>query len=145
MKAVIQRVSHASVAVDGVEIAKIGQGLLILLGVVQDDTEENLAAMVKKVSALRIFRDAEDKMNLSVKDINGEALVVSQFTLCADTRKGNRPSFISAAAPEIASPMVDEFVRRFIEAGIPTQQGQFGGDMKVSLLNDGPVTIILDL
>ncbi len=145
MRAVIQRVSHASVTVDGMEIAKIGQGLLILLGVVQDDTEENLAAMVKKVSALRIFRDAEDKMNLSVKDINGEALVVSQFTLCADTRKGNRPSFISAAAPEIASPMVDEFVRRFVEAGIPTQQGQFGGDMKVSLLNDGPVTIILDL
>ena len=145
MRAVIQRVSHASVSVDGSEIAKIGQGLLILLGVVQSDTEENLAAMVKKASALRIFRDAEDKMNLSVKDINGEALVVSQFTLCADTRKGNRPSFISAAAPEIASPMVDEFVRRFIEAGIPTQQGQFGGDMKVSLLNDGPVTIILDL
>ena len=145
MRAVIQRVSHASVSVDGSEIAKIGQGLLILLGVVQSDTEENLAAMVKKASALRIFRDAEDKMNLSVKDINGEALVVSQFTLCADTRKGNRPSFISAAAPEVASPMVDEFVRRFIEAGIPTQQGQFGGDMKVSLLNDGPVTIILDL
>lgn len=145
MRAVIQRVSHASVTVDGTEIAKIGQGLLILLGVVQDDTEANLSAMVKKASALRIFRDAEDKMNLSVKDINGEALVVSQFTLCADTRKGNRPSFISAAAPEIASPMVDEFVRRFIEAGIPTQQGQFGGDMKVSLLNDGPVTIILDL
>ncbi|NMA13315.1 MAG: D-tyrosyl-tRNA(Tyr) deacylase [Chloroflexi bacterium] len=145
MRAVIQRVSHASVSVEGKEIAKIGQGMLILLGVVQDDTEENLAAMVKKASALRIFRDAEDKMNLSVKDINGEALVVSQFTLCADTRKGNRPSFIRAAAPESASPMVDEFVRRFNEAGIPTQQGQFGGDMKVSLLNDGPVTIILDL
>jgi D-tyrosyl-tRNA(Tyr) deacylase len=145
MRAVIQRVSHASVSVEGKEIAKIGQGMLILLGVVQDDTEENLAAMVKKSSALRIFRDAEDKMNLSVKDINGEALVVSQFTLCADTRKGNRPSFIKAAVPEIASPMVDEFVRRFNEAGIPTQQGQFGGDMKVSLLNDGPVTIILDL
>jgi D-tyrosyl-tRNA(Tyr) deacylase len=145
MRAVIQRVSHASVSVEGKEIAKIGQGMLILLGVVQDDTEENLAAMVKKASALRIFRDAEDKMNLSVKDINGEALVVSQFTLCADTRKGNRPSFIKAAVPEIASPMVDEFVRRFNEAGIPTQQGQFGGDMKVSLLNDGPVTIILDL
>jgi D-tyrosyl-tRNA(Tyr) deacylase len=145
MRAVIQRVSHASVSVEGKEIAKIGQGMLILLGVVQDDTEENLAAMVKKASALRIFRDAEDKMNLSVKDVNGEALVVSQFTLCADTRKGNRPSFIRAAAPESASPMVDEFVRRFNEAGIPTQQGQFGGDMKVSLLNDGPVTIILDL
>ncbi len=145
MRAVIQRVSHASVSVEGKEIAKIGQGMLILLGVVQDDTEENLAAMVKKASALRIFRDAEDKMNLSVKDINGEALVVSQFTLCADTRKGTRPSFIKAAVPEIASPMVDEFVRRFNEAGIPTQQGQFGGDMKVSLLNDGPVTIILDL
>lgn len=145
MRAVIQRVSHASVSVDGKEIAKIGTGLLVLLGVVQTDTEANLSAMVKKTAALRIFRDAEEKMNLSVRDINGEALVVSQFTLCADTRKGNRPSFIAAAAPAIAEPMVAEFARKLTEAGIPTQQGQFGGDMKVSLLNDGPVTIILDL
>lgn len=145
MRAVIQRVSHASVSVDGKEIANIGTGLLVLLGVVQTDTVANLSAMVKKTAALRIFRDAEEKMNLSVRDINGEALVVSQFTLCADTRKGNRPSFIAAAAPSIAEPMVAEFARKLTEAGIPTQQGQFGGDMKVSLLNDGPVTIILDL
>jgi D-tyrosyl-tRNA(Tyr) deacylase len=100
--------------------------------------------MAKKTAALRIFRDENDKMNLSVRDCAGEAIVVSQFTLCADTRKGNRPSFIGAAAPEIAAPLVDLFAESMREQGVPTQQGLFGADMKVELLNDGPVTILLE-
>jgi len=144
MKAVIQRVSRASVTVDGRLISRIGTGLLVLLGVEEGDTRENALAMAKKTAALRIFRDENDKMNLSVRDCAGEAIVVSQFTLCADTRKGNRPSFIGAAAPEIAAPLVDLFVEEMREQGVPTQQGLFGADMKVELLNDGPVTILLE-
>ncbi|HNY19631.1 MAG TPA: D-aminoacyl-tRNA deacylase [Flexilinea sp.] len=144
MKAVIQRVSRASVTVDGRLISRIGTGLLVLLGVEEGDTRENALAMAKKTAALRIFRDENDKMNLSVRDCAGEAIVVSQFTLCADTRKGNRPSFIGAAAPEIAAPLVDLFAEEMREQGVPTQQGIFGADMKVELLNDGPVTILLE-
>ncbi|HNY93114.1 MAG TPA: D-aminoacyl-tRNA deacylase [Flexilinea sp.] len=144
MKAVIQRVSRASVTVDGRLISRIGTGLLVLLGVEEGDTRENALAMAKKTAALRIFRDENDKMNLSVRDCAGEAIVVSQFTLCADTRKGNRPSFIGAAAPEIAAPLVDLFAESMREQGVPTQQGLFGADMKVELLNDGPVTILLE-
>ncbi|HPS48266.1 MAG TPA: D-aminoacyl-tRNA deacylase [Flexilinea sp.] len=144
MKAVIQRVSRASVTVDGRLISHIGTGLLVLLGVEEGDTQEKAVMMAKKTAALRIFRDENDKMNLSVRDCAGEAIVVSQFTLCADTRKGNRPSFIGAAAPEIAAPLVDLFAEEMREQGVPTQQGIFGADMKVELLNDGPVTILLE-
>lgn len=144
MKAIIQRVSRASVTVDGRLISRIGTGLLVLLGVEEGDTRENALAMAKKTAAMRIFRDENDKMNLSVRDCAGEAIVVSQFTLCADTRKGNRPSFIGAAAPEIAAPLVDLFAESMREQGVPTQQGLFGADMKVELLNDGPVTILLE-
>ncbi len=144
MRAVIQRTAHASVTVDGERISSIEKGLLILLGIAPDDTEEKAKAMTKKIAALRIFRDAEDKMNLSVRDIGGEAIVVSQFTLYADCTRGNRPSFINAAPPAIASPLVDKFVELLREQGVATQTGIFGADMKVELLNDGPVTIVLE-
>ncbi len=144
MRAVIQRTAHASVTVDGERISSIEKGLLILLGIAPDDTEEKAKAMTKKIAALRIFRDAEDKMNLSVRDIGGEAIVVSQFTLYADCTRGNRPSFINAAPPAIASPLVDKFVELLREQGVATQTGIFGADMKVELLNDGPVTIVME-
>ena len=144
MRAVIQRTAHASVTVDGERISAIEKGLLILLGIAPDDTEEKAKAMTKKIAALRIFRDDQDKMNLSVRDIGGEAIVVSQFTLYADCTRGNRPSFINAAPPAIASPLVDKFVDMLREQGVPTQTGIFGADMKVELLNDGPVTIVLE-
>ena len=144
MKAVIQRVSRASVTVEGDRVAEIGDGLLILLGIGPDDTVEKAQAMTKKITALRIFTDPDDKMNLSVRDIGGSAIVVSQFTLYADCRRGNRPSFVGAAAPDIASPLVDEFARLLTEQGVPTQTGIFGAHMDVDLLNSGPVTIILD-
>ena len=143
MKAVIQRVAHASVTVEGERVSAIDQGLLILLGVGPDDDEEAARAMTKKIAALRIFQDENDKMNLSVRDIGGEAIVVSQFTLYADCRKGNRPSFVGAAAPDKAAPLVDRFVELLKEQGVPTQTGVFGAHMDVDLLNSGPVTIIL--
>ncbi len=145
MRAVIQRVSHASVSVDGERISSIEQGLLILLGVGPEDTEEKAKAMTKKIAAMRIFRDAEDKMNLSVRDVGGEAIIVSQFTLYADCSRGNRPSFVNAAPPALAAPLVDRFVELLREQGVPTQTGVFGAYMQVELLNDGPVTIILDM
>ncbi len=144
MKAVIQRVTRASVTVEGNRVAGIGDGLLILLGIGPDDTEEKAQAMTKKIAALRIFTDPDDKMNLSVRDIGGSAIVVSQFTLYADCRKGNRPSFVGAAAPDLASPLVDRFAELLTEQGVPTQTGVFGAHMDVDLLNSGPVTIILD-
>lgn len=144
MKTVIQRVSHASVTVDGKRISSIGSGLLILVGIHHGNSAEQVRAMAKKIAAMRIFTDAEDKMNLSVLDIQGEALVVSQFTLCANTKKGNRPSFIEAENPEIAAQLVEFFAETMRELGVPTQTGEFGADMKVELLNDGPVTIILE-
>ncbi|GAP39136.1 D-aminoacyl-tRNA deacylase [Flexilinea flocculi] len=144
MRAVIQRVKHAKVSVNGKEISRINGGLLILLGIGPDDQEENARTMTKKIAALRIFQDDQDKMNLSVLDCGGEALVVSQFTLYADTRKGNRPSFTGAALPNLAEPLVDRFAALLNEQGVPTQKGEFGAYMQVELENDGPVTIILE-
>jgi D-tyrosyl-tRNA(Tyr) deacylase len=144
MRAVIQRVKHAKVSVNGKEISRINGGLLILLGIGPNDQEENARTMTKKIAALRIFQDDQDKMNLSVLDCGGEALVVSQFTLYADTRKGNRPSFTGAALPNLAEPLVDRFAALLNEQGVPTQKGEFGAYMQVELENDGPVTIILE-
>ena len=145
MRAVIQRVAHASVTVDGECVSKINDGLLILLGIGPDDNEEKARLMTKKIAALRIFQDEADKMNLSVRDIGGSAIVVSQFTLYADCRKGNRPSFVGAAAPDVASPLVDRFIELLNEQGVPSQSGVFGAHMDVDLLNSGPVTIILEM
>ena len=145
MKSVIQRVTHASVTVEGDRVAEIQDGLLILLGIGPDDTEETARAMTKKIAALRIFQDDADKMNLSVRDTGGSAIVVSQFTLYADCRKGNRPSFVGAAAPDMASPLVDRFAELLEEQGVPTQTGVFGAHMDVELLNSGPVTIVLEM
>ncbi|MBQ7254420.1 MAG: D-tyrosyl-tRNA(Tyr) deacylase [Bacteroidales bacterium] len=145
MRVVIQRVSEASVTIGGVVRSSIGRGLLVLLGVGPDDTEEDIDYLVKKTAALRIFDDEAGVMNRSVMDIGGEVIVVSQFTLMASTRKGNRPSYIGAAGHEKAVPMYEEFSRRMSEAiGRTVGTGEFGADMKVSLLNDGPVTICID-
>lgn len=145
MKVVIQRVTEASVTIDGQVKGAIGKGLLLLLGIGQDDTSADIAWAVRKIAALRIFSDANDKMNLSLKDINGDILAISQFTLFADTKKGNRPSFVKAASPAIAIPLYEEFlVQMQLEIGKLIASGSFGADMKVRLLNDGPVTIILD-
>ena len=145
MRAVIQRVTRAAVTVEGDRVSEIRDGLLILLGIGPNDNEDNARAMTKKIAALRIFQDEADKMNLSVRDIGGSAIVVSQFTLYADCRKGNRPSFVGAAAPDLASPLVDRFVELLEEQGVPSQTGVFGAHMDVELLNSGPVTIILEM
>jgi D-tyrosyl-tRNA(Tyr) deacylase len=144
LKAVIQRVSSASVSVDDTQISSINNGFLILLGVQQGDDEKDLEYLVNKTAGMRIFKDDKQHMNLSIKEVNGEALVVSQFTLCADTHKGRRPSFIHAAPPEIAKQMYQQFCEQLKIAGVPVQTGKFGAMMDVSLINDGPVTIILD-
>ena len=145
MKAVLQRVTHASVDVDGERIGEIGQGLLILLGVVEGDTDAALSLMVRKCANMRIFADDAGVMNRSVIDIGGEVLAVSQFTLAANVRKGNRPSYIAAAGHELAIPMYERFCTLMEEAvGRPVARGRFGADMRVELLNDGPVTIIVD-
>lgn len=145
MKAVIQRVANASVTIEGNLKSSIGQGLLVLLGVGEDDGQEDIAWLVRKISAMRIFDDPDGVMNLSVMDIGGEVLVVSQFTLMADCRRGNRPSYIKAARHEISIPLYEEFCRCMSDAiGKPVVTGEFGAYMKVDLLNDGPVTIILD-
>ena len=144
MRAILQRVSSASVTVEGKIVASIGPGLLILLGVDPTDSGENALALAKKTAALRIFSDAEGKMNLSIRDIHGSALVVSQFTLFGDTSRGNRPSFIGAAKPEHAQPLCDRFSEYLTQEGIPTQMGIFGAHMQVALVNDGPVTITLE-
>ena len=144
MKAVIQRVRSASVVVDGETIGRIETGLLVLLGVAAGDAVEDLKYVFDKTMGLRIFTDAAGKMNLSVKDVGGSLLVVSQFTLLADTSKGRRPSFNNAADPEQACEMYEQFVTMGKQAGVPIQTGQFGADMQVSLCNDGPVTIIVD-
>lgn len=144
MRLLIQRVSRASVTVEQKTISRIGNGLLILLGVGHGDGEEQAAFLAEKTANLRIFEDAQGKTNLSVLDVKGEAIVVSQFTLYADTRKGRRPSFIDAALPEVASPLVDRFVELLRSHGVPTQTGQFGAHMGVEILNDGPVTIWLE-
>ena len=145
MKAVIQRVAHAGVTIDGALKASVGKGLLVLLGVGYEDAADDIRWLVRKVSGLRIFDDEKGVMNRSVVDVDGEVIVVSQFTLMADCRRGNRPSYINAANHEIAIPLYLEFCRELSEAiGKKVQTGEFGADMKVELLNDGPVTICLD-
>lgn len=145
MKVVIQRVSEAYVTIDSHIVAQIHQGLLILVGIESEDNLEDINWLVSKIAYLRIFGDANNVMNLSVKDIDGEIIVVSQFTLHALTKKGNRPSYIKAAKPDIAIPMYEKFVQLLeLELGKSIQTGQFGADMKVTLVNDGPVTIIID-
>src|SRR5438132_8670838 len=144
MKAVIQRVKHANVVVDGETVGRIDTGFLVLLGVGHGDTEEDAHFIANKIAGMRIFSDAEGKFNLALADVGGAVLLVSQFTLYADTRKGRRPSFIDAAPPELAEALVDrcaDFLRR---EGIHVETGRFGALMEVSLLNDGPVTIMLD-
>ncbi len=145
MKAVIQRVTKASVTIEGNKVANIKQGILILLGITNEDSKEDIAWLSKKIANLRIFNDENDIMNKSLIDINGDVIVVSQFTLYASTKKGNRPSYIKAAKPDIAIPLYEEFIKK-IETDInkSVQTGKFGADMKVELLNDGPVTIIID-
>jgi D-aminoacyl-tRNA deacylase len=145
MRAVIQRVFEASVTIENVVKSSIGEGLLILVGIEDADTEEDIEWLVKKISQLRIFNDEHGVMNKSVMEIGGEIIVVSQFTLHASTKKGNRPSYLRASKPEIAIPLYEKFVKRLeFTAGISVQTGEFGADMKVRLLNDGPVTIIMD-
>ena len=143
MRVILQRVTSANVKVDAKTVGKIDKGLLILLGVNKDDTAEDIRYLIEKVSNLRIFNDENGKMNLSVKAISGSALVVSQFTLYADTRKGRRPGFSKAAAPDFANEMYENFCNELANE-IPIEKGIFGANMKVSLLNDGPVTIIID-
>jgi D-tyrosyl-tRNA(Tyr) deacylase len=143
MRLILQRVSSGSVTVEGKVIAAIGRGLVILLGVGPNDTEEQARFLAEKATMLRIFEDEQGKMNLSVRDVGGEALVVSQFTLYADTRKGRRPSFTDAALPEIARPLVARFAQLLVEMGVPAQTGEFGAHMLVQIANDGPVTIEL--
>lgn len=144
MRLVIQRVKEAKVEVDGNIVGNIEKGFLILIGITHNDTKENADYLVKKVSNLRVFEDENGKMNLSIKDIKGQLLVVSQFTLYADCNNGNRPSFSNAANPEMANELYEYFCYRCKENGIEIQKGIFGADMKVKLLNDGPVTIILE-
>lgn len=144
MKAVIQRVCSAEVLTEGKQIGKIGKGLLILLGVGETDCRELVDKYIEKIKKLRIFEDENGKTNLSLTDVKGELLVVSQFTLYADCRRGNRPGFTSAAAPEMAESLYEYFLEKCREQGIKTESGKFGADMQVSLINDGPFTILLD-
>ena len=144
MKLVVQRVKQAEVKVKGNSVGKIEKGFLILLGVTHEDAKENVDKLVKKVCGLRVFEDQNGKMNLSIKDIGGELLIVSQFTLYADTKKGNRPSFVKAAAPEKANELYEYFISECKKNGIKVETGEFGAHMEVSLVNDGPVTIIMD-
>ncbi|MCC3216837.1 D-tyrosyl-tRNA(Tyr) deacylase [Chryseobacterium sp. X308] len=144
MKIVIQRVSEANVKVDGKIVGQIGKGLMLLTGIDENDEKADADWLVQKVLNLRIFGDEDDKLNLSVKDISGEILCISQFTLIADYKKGNRPSFIKAAKPDKAVPLFDYFKEEIAKSGLKTESGIFGADMKVSLINDGPVTIVMD-
>jgi D-tyrosyl-tRNA(Tyr) deacylase len=145
MKAVIQRVSEASVTINGNIKSSIGSGLLILLGIEEADTLEDVIYLSNKIVNMRIFNDADGVMNVSVKDMNGDIILVSQFTLHANTKKGNRPSYIKAAKPDIAIPLYEKMINQlWLDLGKPIQTGEFGADMKVKLINDGPVTIIID-
>ncbi|PWW19987.1 D-aminoacyl-tRNA deacylase [Chryseobacterium sp. AG844] len=144
MKIVIQRVSEASVKVDGKIVGEIGKGLMLLTGIDENDEKADADWLVQKVLNLRIFGDEDDKLNLSVKDISGEILCISQFTLIADYKKGNRPSFIKAAKPDKAIPLFEYFKEEIAKSGLKTESGIFGADMKVSLVNDGPLTIVMD-
>lgn len=145
MKVVIQRALESSVTIDNQIVAQIQKGLLVLVGIEDADAKEDIDWLISKIANLRIFEDENQIMNLSIKDINGEMIVVSQFTLHAATKKGNRPSYIKAAKPDVAIPLYEVFVKQMeTELGRTVQTGQFGADMKVSLINDGPVTIIID-
>lgn len=144
MRALIQRAKDASVTIDGKVHGSISHGLLILLGVCEDDTEAEADYLADKCVGLRIFTDENDKMNLSCADVGGELLIVSQFTLYGDCRKGKRPNFMRAARPETAIPLYERFLERCRKSGLPVETGEFGADMKVSLINDGPVTIWMD-
>lgn len=145
MKAVVQRVTSSSVKVDGKLIGSIEKGYNVLLGVEPDDTQEHADVLAAKIAKLRVFEDENGKMNLSVQDIDGEILVISQFTLCADIKKGNRPSFVKAAAPDKANELYEYFQRQLLAEGVrKVEHGEFGADMKVEINNDGPVTILMD-
>ena len=144
MRAVVTRVRDASVVIDGVTVGAIDHGFLVLLGVAPEDTEAQAVRLADKICALRVFEDENGKMNLNLSAVGGQLLVVSQFTLFADCKKGNRPSFVGAARPEIAIPLYETFLRLCREKGFTVEHGEFGADMKVTSLNDGPVTIVLD-
>ena len=144
MRAVIQRVSEASVTIDEQVVGKIGRGFMILLGIHEEDTQEDADYLIRKIPLLRVFEDAEGKTNQSLQDVGGSVLSVSQFTLYADTKKGNRPSFVKAARPETAIPLYEYFNEGLRKAGLVVETGEFGGDMDVALINDGPVTILFD-
>ncbi|MDX9975541.1 MAG: D-aminoacyl-tRNA deacylase [FCB group bacterium] len=144
MRAVVQRVSESQVTVDGRVVGKIGQGLLVLLGVSRDDEERDAEYIAGKVAGMRCFADADSKFNLSVEDVGGSILVISQFTLFGDCRKGRRPSFTEAAAPELAIPLYESVVGRLCAMGFTVETGEFGAHMDVRLVNDGPVTLLLD-
>ena len=144
MKAVIQRVTRGKVTIEGKVYGEIGRGFVVLLGVAKDDTKEDMDYLVKKISGLRVFEDAEGKMNLGLRDVNGELLIISQFTLFANTKKGNRPSFVDAGLPEPSKAFYLEFIQAFRSLGFTVGEGEFGADMAVELVNDGPVTIIID-
>ena len=144
MRIVLQRARHAKVSVNDQAIAEIGLGVVLLVGIGPTDGEEQAQYLAAKIANLRIFEDQDGKINRSLLDVGGEAIVVSQFTLYADTRKGRRPSFTDAAAPQIAQPLVEQFAALLVEQGVPTQTGEFGAHMLVEIANDGPVTIYLD-
>ncbi len=144
MKAVFQRVNHAAVTVDGQTIGEIQKGCMLLVGIVPTDTEREADLLAKKVSEMRVFEDENEKMNLSLLDVGGSVLAVSQFTLCADISRGRRPDFFGAAKKDHALPLFDYFCDALRKIGVPVQTGEFGADMQVSLINDGPVTIIMD-
>ena len=144
MRLVVQRVTEAKVDVNGETVGKINKGFMVLCGITHEDTEKEVNILARKLCNLRIFEDENDKMNLSLKDVGGELLIISQFTLYADSMSRNRPSFIAAARPEKAKPLYEYFIKKCEEEGIHVEKGIFGADMKVSLLNDGPVTILLE-
>ncbi len=144
MRAVIQRVSEASVTIDEQVVGKMGRGFMILLGIHEEDTQEDADYLIRKIPLLRVFEDAGGKMNQSLQDVGGSVLSVSQFTLYADTKKGNRPSYVKAARPETAIPLYEYFNEGLRKAGLVVETGEFGGDMDVALINDGPVTILFD-
>lgn len=144
MKIVVQRTKEASVSIEGAIVGEISHGFVLLVGIEEQDQQEDIDYLVRKISKMRIFEDAQRKMNLSIEEVGGQILSISQFTLYADTKKGNRPSFIKAARPETAIPLYDAFNAGLRETGLTVQTGEFGADMKVSLLNDGPVTIVID-
>ena len=144
MRALVQRVTQGSVAIENEIVGEIGSGLLILLGVKHDDSEADIDYLVNKICGMRIFSDDEGRFDLSLTDVEGSVLIISQFTLYADTRKGRRPGFTESARPEIAIPLYELFIHKFKDLGIEVETGKFGADMKVSLINDGPVTVMID-